>query len=170
MRERFVLAADIDLVRRRADAAFAELVPELRAMLPASAAIHHVGATSVPGCLTKDDLDVNVRLPAADFDAAEHALAARFGRNIGTIRTADFASFKDDARDPPLGIQLTAFGSDYDFFLDFQSALAADAKVVAAYNALKRRHDGGDMDAYRAEKSRFIRERIAWRGGGNAAE
>ncbi|MDR7101869.1 GrpB family protein [Croceicoccus sp. BE223] len=167
MGERFLLAADADRARRRADAAFADLVPGLRAALPAGAEFHHVGATSIPGCLTKGDLDVNVRLPAADFDAAERALAARFDRNVGTVRTADFASFEDDDRDPPLGIQLTAFGSAYDFFLEFHRALRADPAAVDAYNALKRRHDGGDMDAYREEKSRFVRELIDWREGGS---
>lgn len=127
-----------------------------------------MGATSVPECLTKGDLDVNVRLPLAEFAVAERALAERFDRNVGTIRTADFASFKDDGRDPPQGIQLTVLGSDYDFFLDFQRALCADPQAVAAYNALKRRHDGGDMDAYRQVKSMFIRNLIDWREGGSA--
>ncbi len=34
MSERFILAADADLARRRADAAFADLVRRLRALLP----------------------------------------------------------------------------------------------------------------------------------------
>lgn len=107
-------------------------------------------------------------MPLAEFAVAERALAERFDRNVGTIRTADFASFNDDGRDPPLGIQLKASGSDYDFFLDFQRALCADPQEVAAYNALKRRHDGGDMDAYRQVKSMFIRNLIDWREGGSA--
>ncbi|RVQ66520.1 hypothetical protein EKN06_10925 [Croceicoccus ponticola] len=170
MRERFVLAPDADRARRRAEATFAELVPLLRAILPSEAEIHHIGATSIAGCLTKGDLDIIVRLPAEAFGTAERALAERFDPNIGTIRTADFASFKDDDRDPQLGILLTAFGSDYDFFLDFHRALVTDQAAVAAYNALKARCDGGDMDDYREEKGRFIRAVIASRGNAGASE
>lgn len=144
---------------RAADAAAAlydRIQRELRPILPASADIRHVGATAIPGCLTKGDLDLVVRVEAADFPLAEACLAARFGRNTGSVRTDDFAAFADDAL--ALGIQLTAKDGRFDTFHRFTAALQADALLVERYNALKRRCAGGSMAAYRAEKAAFIEE------------
>ncbi|WP_238280623.1 GrpB family protein [Methylobacterium goesingense] len=124
--------------------------------LPTSADIRHVGATAIPGCLTKGDLDLVVRVDAADFPAAEVCLAARFARNAGSIRTEDFAAFADDGQPLPLGIQLTVKGGPFDVFHHFADALRGDAGLLERYNALKTRCDGLPMDAYRDEKSRFI--------------
>ena len=108
----------------------------------------HVGATAVPGCLTKGDLDVVVRVEPADFAAAEARLAGRFGRNAGSVRTEDFAAFAEAGRSPPLGIQLTVKGGALDIFHAFAAALRGDPALVRRYNALKLRFRGRPMAVF----------------------
>jgi GrpB-like predicted nucleotidyltransferase (UPF0157 family) len=153
--------ADKERAREAADRLFSETVQSLRPHLPASAEIHHVGATSVPGCLTKGDLDVVVRVAASDFAAADRVLGSRYARNAGSIRTEIFSAFESPDSVPPLGIQLTAKGGEYDVFHVFVARLLEDPKLVERYNALKRRFEGQPMEAYRTAKSAFIREILA---------
>lgn len=140
-----------------AQAAFAALKAALTELLPAEADIQHVGATAIPGCLTKGDLDLCVRVAARDFAACEQALAARLARNDGSARTDSFAAFHaGDA-----GIQLVAIGTALDIFTAFRDRLTADPELLAAYNALKRTCDGWPMDEYRAAKAAFIAAALA---------
>src|SRR5262245_17533537 len=101
------LAASADSAREAAEALFAVVASELISVLPASAEVLHVGATAVPGCLTKGDLDIVVRVDRMDFAASEALLAKRFSRNVGSIKTDEFAAFEDADRSPHLGVQLT---------------------------------------------------------------
>jgi GrpB-like predicted nucleotidyltransferase (UPF0157 family) len=144
---------------------FARISDELKRTLPASAEILHVGATAVPGCLTKGDLDIVVRVPAPAFAAADAVLAARFTRNVGSRRTDTFSSFEDAQATPHLGIQLTVAGGEDDYFHLFVEALRREPELVARYNALKRGFDGKPMDAYRVAKGAFIAEALGRRPG-----
>lgn len=164
--ETFLLHADDAEARADADRLFARVAVDLAQVLPASAEIRHVGATAVSGCLTKGDLDIVVRVPAADFLSADAALARRFARNAGSKRTETFSSFEDDAAMPHLGIQLTVVGSEDDGFHLFAEALRGDANCVARYNALKRAFHGQPMEAYRAAKGRFVAEVLPDAGRG----
>lgn len=147
--------------RDGANRAYAFWHDRLTTVLPQAASVAHVGATAVPGCDTKGDLDIAVRVAPEDFAAAETALAALLDRNTGSGRTESFAAFKDDAARPPLGVQLVALGSPLDVFVRFRDLLRADPGLVACYNALKREHDGAGMGAYRAAKSAFIETALA---------
>lgn len=135
---------------------FDSMLPLLTSHLPPSVDIRHIGATAVPGCMTKGDLDILVRIPSEDFLAADDALSKLFARNTGSTRTRDFSAFEDPARIPSLGIQLTAIGGEFDSFHHFVEALLASPQLVAAYNALKRDWDGAAMDDYRKAKDEFI--------------
>ncbi len=154
--DQFRIAADVLKARQAAERLFATMRPQLREILPATAEVLHVGATAVPGCLTKGDLDIVVRVEREDFATAEAALAARFARNPGSIRTDEFAAFEDKAATPHLGIHLTVKGAALDVFHRFAAALRADPALVKRYNALKRAYDGQPMDRYRAAKDAFV--------------
>ncbi len=52
----FRLHADPDAAGVAAERLFERVAAELEALLPASADVRHIGATAVPGCLTKGDL------------------------------------------------------------------------------------------------------------------
>jgi GrpB-like predicted nucleotidyltransferase (UPF0157 family) len=142
-------------VRGRAEAAYERHRSALSEMLP-RAEIEHIGGTAVPGAITKGDLDILVRVSVADFAASEEFLAARYARNEGSFRSESFASFCDDAADPPLGIQLVVGGSELDDFAQFRDALRSDPRLLTDFNALKRECEGWDMDAYRERKAAFI--------------
>lgn len=152
----FALHPDVETARADAERLFGRISSELRVLLPPSTDIRHIGATAVPGCLTKGDLDIVVRVAAEDFIAADAALAARFARNIGSKRTDTFSSFEDGATSPHLGVQLTVAGGEDDYFHLFVESLMRDRELVALYNALKRQFDGQPMDVYRAAKSTFV--------------
>lgn len=153
--------ADTDKAHAAAWRLFDILRTTLVAALPPAADIRHIGATAVPGCLTKGDLDIVVRVPACDFAAADAVLAARYARNAGSVRTDDFSAFEAPHEQPPLGIQLTAIGGLFDDFHRLVDALSASPDLLTAYNALKRAHDGGDMAAYREAKGAFVAQAVA---------
>ncbi|MFD0988061.1 GrpB family protein [Methyloligella solikamskensis] len=158
--------ADMEAAREAADRLFAETSESLRRVLPETAEIHHVGATAVPGCVTKGDLDIVVRVRLPDFAAADRVLSARYARNSGSIRTETFSAFEKPDASPALGIQLTAIGGEHDFFHLFVSRLLADPQLVSRYNALKRRFEGKPMEDYRAAKSDFIGQVLKASGDG----
>ena len=127
--------------RERVGAAFEALRAELARLVP-GAEIEHIGATSIPGSITKGDLDICVRVEPVAFAAAEHALAGRFARNVGSDHTASLASFVDETAAIPTGVQLVARGGREDFFATWRDLLAGSPRRLAAYNALKRRWHG----------------------------
>lgn len=158
--DRFHIAADHEHARDAAERLFAVVKQQLIAVLPKTSEFLHIGATSVPGCLTKGDLDIVVRVEREDFQATEAALAARYARNSGSVRTNEFAAFEDSACMPHLGIQLTVKGGEFDVFHRFAAALRADPALVRRYNELKRAYDGQPMDRYRAAKDAFVRDAL----------
>ncbi len=145
-------AALTDTAEREAARLKGELIP----VLPTSAQILHVGATSVPDCLTKGDLDLVVRVDGVDFPRARDVMDQCFTKNLGSVRDDHFASYAVDGRPLPIGIQLVVRGCAYDDFHVFWERLRASPSLRADYNALKRQWEGGEMEAYRAAKSAFI--------------
>ena len=158
--ERIFTLVDTEKARAVAHSSFNSLMPLLTSCLPPSAEIRHIGATAVPGCLTKGDLDIVVRVPLEDFPTADTALSKLFARNIGSTRTPHFSAFEDASSNPPLGIQLTAIGGEFDSFHHFVDALLASPQLVAAYNALKRDWNGAAMEDYRRAKDEFIAQAL----------
>jgi GrpB-like predicted nucleotidyltransferase (UPF0157 family) len=140
---------------------FAAVSKLLAERMPATADVRHIGATAVAGCETKGDLDIVVRIPAKDFAAADAALASLFARNDGSIRTETFSAFEDASGDPHLGVQLAVIDGPFDNFHLFVEALRQSPQLVEDYNALKRQHDGADMETYRAAKDVFVKRVLA---------
>jgi GrpB-like predicted nucleotidyltransferase (UPF0157 family) len=104
-----------------AQARFDMIEEHLRAFLPRSADIQHDGATAVPGCRTKGDLDVCVRVTKDAFAESDALLARRFPRNEESGRTEYFAAFLDLASNA--GIQLVVAGSPLDVVTAFRDTL-----------------------------------------------
>jgi len=117
-----------DLARAAFDAYRRDVV----ALLPA-AEVEHVGATAVPGALTKGNVDLLVRVPERDFAEAVLILRKRYVVHQPHNWTRTLASFKaPGASDPPVGIQLVVAGSDADgFFGPFRDALINDPALLA---------------------------------------
>src|SRR5215469_6732744 len=149
-----VFFQDVVLHRATADALFAQVQAQLRALLP-RAIIVHVGSTSLPDGLTKGDLDVQVRVRIEDFQDACGAISALYEKNPGGF-TDQGQSFKSDLCDPPLGVHVTVIDGPSDIQHRQRDILAARPDLRAAYDALKRVFEGKEMGAYRAAKARFL--------------
>jgi GrpB-like predicted nucleotidyltransferase (UPF0157 family) len=116
----------------------------------------HIGATSLPDGFTKGDVDVNLRVSREQFDAAVAALSERFDIAQPHNWTATYASFSDDRRALPVGIQVTIRGSDADFLVELQDLLRNDSNLRAEYNRIKREHAVAGADVYRRAKNNFL--------------
>jgi GrpB-like predicted nucleotidyltransferase (UPF0157 family) len=147
-------------VREATQAAFEKHRDHVLALV-ATAEIEHVGSTSVPGALTKGDVDLLVRVQADEFAAAVVAMGAHYAVHQPENWTPTLASFAcDSPGDPPVGVQVVVAGSSDDaLFGPFRDALIRDPGLLADYNALKRRYDGEDYQLYTEVKGEFV-ERV----------
>jgi GrpB-like predicted nucleotidyltransferase (UPF0157 family) len=134
-------------------AAFDHHREQVLQLLP-DAEVEHVGATSVPGALTKGDLDV----PQSEFAHAVPVLRNAYSVHQPHNWTPTLASFTDPASSaPPVGVQLVVAGSASDeLFGPFRDALIGDPALLAEYNALKLRLDGESDERYTTTKGTFI--------------
>ena len=137
---------------------FARVQARLSALLPRSD-IQHVGSTAIPGSLTKGDLDVQVRVTADDYDAAKEVLSKLYRVNLGGFVSDDAISFEEDGSQPSLGVHLTVIDGSADIQWRFRDLLNVSKALREEYDQLKRRFDGGSMEAYRDAKATFV-ERV----------
>lgn len=118
--------------------------------------IQHVGSSAIPSCLTKGDIDIQVRVATEKFPLAVKALETLYDINEGSSKTDDFRAFQDDSATPPLGVQLTVINSEVDFFWKFRDVLLENNKYLKEYDDLKKSHEGSEMDKYRQAKNKFF--------------
>jgi len=149
----FVAQAEI---HEAADAAAAEHRRRILARLP-GAEIHHVGATAVPGALTKGDVDLAVRVEREELAPTQAELGVLYAIHQPENWTPTYASFIDpEASDPPVGVQLVVRDSPDDLlFVALRDLLRSDPDLLAAYNAFKREHEGTSYAVYTEAKERF---------------
>ena len=123
-----------------------------------------VGGTSVPGALTKGDVDLHLRVAAADFAAAVRLLQGLHTVVHPEIWQPSLATFAV-AGPLPTGLAVTPLGSEhYVRFTRTWRRIAADPELVAAYNAAKLAGAIGDPD-YEQRKSLFF-DRVVALGDG----
>jgi GrpB-like predicted nucleotidyltransferase (UPF0157 family) len=145
-------------LRAAADQALADHTRRIGARVPV-AEVEEMGATAVPGALTKGDLDLLVRVPADEFQPAISALRDAYAEHQRENWSPTFASFiAPDLADPlPVGIQLVVAGSDDDReFTGFRDLLRRRPDLVDRVNRLKRSFEGGDPEAYWIAKQELI--------------
>jgi len=143
-------------IREAADAAVGEHRRRILEHLP-GAEIHHVGATAVPGALTKGDVDLAVRVEPEDLQPTQAELGRLYAIHQPENWTVTYASFRDPrATDPPVGVQLVVRDSPDDLlFVALRDLLRSDPDLLAAYNAFKREHEGTSYAVYTEAKERF---------------
>lgn len=135
---------------------FARVRDRIDKALP-RANVKHIGGTSIPGALTKGDLDLMVRVDAADFGSARTRLTGLYTIHQPENWTPTLASFKEEPQQVlPIGIQLVAVGSDDDVFHLIGEAIASDRRLLDAYNRLKAEHEGADPETYLDAKTEFM--------------
>lgn len=150
-----VFFIDESCLREAVAAVLAKATARMHALIP-GAIVEHVGATAVPGSLTRPDVDIQVRVPQGRHAEADALLALHFGRDMRTRGSTTFSSFLDASASPVLGIQLTSIGGPEDLHHRMRDFLVAHPSANAAFNDLKRRHEGGDIDEYTRDKSQFL--------------
>ncbi len=142
----------------------------IAAALP-NAEIEHIGATAVVGAWTKGDLDLLVRVSAADFAVATERLRSLYEVNQPENWSAAFASFRDVAEEKvPVGVQLVvAKSADDGLLVSWRDRLASDRELLERYNAFKQGQAEASPSAYSAAKAKFIEGELG-RGMGGADE
>ena len=113
------------------------------------------GGSSVPGALTGGDVDLHLRVEPAAFAATVDGLRTVYEVVHPEIWADSLATF--GVRGEAVGIAVTPIGSEHDSrFVESWRRLRAEPALLAAYNAMKREHDGPDDPAYEAAKSAFF--------------
>jgi GrpB-like predicted nucleotidyltransferase (UPF0157 family) len=150
-----------DLVRAEDVAGAAERIAaavrrRLAPLLPPHELVF-TGGSSVPGALTKGDVDLHLRVAPEDFAAAVATLRGLYAVVHPEIWQPTLATFAVEA-ELPAGIAVTPAGSEHDVrFTRTWRVLAADPEWLAAYNAMKR-DAGAD---YEDRKSAFFDRLLA---------
>jgi GrpB-like predicted nucleotidyltransferase (UPF0157 family) len=120
------------------------------------------GAASVPGALTKGDLDLHLRVPPESFGGAVDSLSTVYRPSSRSAWAATLAVF-DVPSARPTGLAVTPRGSEHD--VRFRRAwllLRDDPGLLAEYNELKR-DTFGDA-SYDERKSAFFTRIVTGRG------
>lgn len=137
-------------------ARFDAVAAPLRAWVP-EGRLEHIGSSSVPGAVSKGDLDLCLIVPAAAHaDTVARLQAQGYEEQLDTLRTPELCMLNAPSTWPEHAVQVVAAGSEFEDFLQFRDALRADAELVQQYNAIKQAHAGSGEAAYRAAKSDFI--------------
>ncbi|MCA0327380.1 MAG: GrpB family protein [Proteobacteria bacterium] len=143
----------------QAEMAFAQESAAVLNLLP-SARIEHVGSSSVPGAISKGDLDICVLVPADSHSLAVNVLeGAGYTIKTDTLRTHDLCMLESSRKDIHVALQVVSMGSKFEFFVIFRDRLRGNPHLVAEYNRVKIGAQHEDEDRYREAKSKFI-ERV----------
>ncbi len=127
---------------------------EISKTLPA-ARIEHIGASSIPGAVSKGDLDIFIGIDSEIFEESVQALISLgFIKKQNTLRTAELCMLESTSED--VALQIVSNGSEFEFFLTFRDKLCEECDLVNQYNELKISCTGKSHELYRKKKSEFI--------------
>lgn len=124
--------------------------------------VEHIGASSVPGALSKGDLDVLAVVDATGLEVFRHTLTGiGFHEKPGNLRTPELCMMVHPQLEH-FAIQLVARGSEFEhLFLGFRDALLENESLVREYNRVKMAASELDDASYRAAKEQFIHRILA---------
>jgi len=124
--------------------------------------LHHIGATAIPGALTKGDLDVLLRVENSKFSSVLDILRENFAIKQPQNWSPYFASFgSDTGYSLPLGVQLVVKDSETDFLLFIRDYLLAHPEIVAELNRVKRAYADKGPEEYWSAKDRILAPIVA---------
>ena len=144
------IAESLDSVLKHISSKCETLVPNAR--------IEHIGSSSIPGALSKGDVDILVMVKADSFGGAKAALDSEFAHNPGMPPEENFVSYSGTHLGTDFGIQLAADLDDKFHFLELRDRLIASTELLEKYNRVKTEHADKSMTEYRKAKSDFIHE------------
>ncbi|WP_039915133.1 GrpB family protein [Cellvibrio mixtus] len=122
------------------------------------ARVEHVGSSSIPGAISKGDLDVFVGVSPEKFNESIMLLKKLgFREKLETLRAPALCMLESGIED--VALQVVANGSTFEFFIEFREKLKASAALLDQYNQLKLTCIDLSDEQYRELKSEFI-ERV----------
>ena len=140
---------------------FCEVAAHVEAGLP-GADVEHVGSTAVPGCLTKGDLDVLVRVPSEAFLSSMEVLDGLLARSPRNDPTDDYVEYDYVGRGFSASVQLAVVDEWHDRrFHGLKALLTSDPRALERYNGMKRTYEGRPMEKYRQAKALLIESLLA---------
>ena len=123
-------------------------------LLP-TARIEHIGSSSVPGAISKGDLDIFVGVEPVELENAVLKLEEiGFFVKLDTLRTSELCML--ESNEPDVALQVVANKSKYEFFITFRNALINSPELLSSYNSLKKNCIFFSEEDYRKVKSDFI--------------
>lgn len=141
--------------QERSAALFLQFQSEISAILP-NAKIEHIGSSSIPGAISKGDLDIYVGVDPQAHECAVLALIkCGYKEKLDTLRTPELCML---LAQEDIALQVVAVGSQYEFFIRFRDLLRSKPDLVRKYNDLKLSCVGFSEEQYRVIKSRFIED------------
>lgn len=112
------------------------------------------GGASVPGALTKGDIDLHLRVPPGSFRSAVDRLRVEY-RTASLSTWAETLAVFEVPASRPTGLAVTAAGSEHDLrFSRAWERLRSDPALLEEYNDLKRAAFGDA--SYEERKSAFF--------------
>jgi GrpB-like predicted nucleotidyltransferase (UPF0157 family) len=140
----------------RIDAIFNELHENLLSISP-NLRVEHIGSSSIPGAVSKGDLDIFIGVTQEEFNRTIQLLESiGFYEKTDTLRTESLRMMVTDSYEEDVAVQLVANGSEHESFLEFRDKLRSNPDLVSRYNQLKFDCKGLAHDNYREVKSAFI--------------
>ena len=153
----------VDELQPQVESTLEAALTRLNAVLP-EVETHHVGATAIPGAVTKGDVDMVVRVTATQFPVVVRSLGTLFDKKQAENWTDEFASFgDDDGFELPLGLQVVVRGSEGDIFLYLRDYLRAHDDAREEYDRIKIGHAGDMANGYWEAKNAFLERILAIR-------
>jgi len=153
----------VNELKPQVDRVLTQVTVQLGALCP-DAELHHIGATAMPGALTKGDVDVLLRVSRARFQVVVDVLKQHFTVKQPANWTPEFASFGDDASyELPLGVLVVVKDASEDFLLFLRDYFVSHHDALAEYNRLKVTHAAEGPEGYWKAKDRFLAKILASR-------
>lgn len=145
-----------DDYRRECEDLFIEYKEKIHRLIP-TARVEHVGSSSVPGSISKGDLDIFVGVNSIDHEKSIRILTSLgFKEKENTLRTPELCMLERVDKD--VALQVVANGSRFEFFIEFRDKLLCSPKLLEKYNDLKMSCQSLGPDEYRERKSKFIEQ------------
>ena len=140
----------------RIEEIYLELQTKIAQVIPRSR-IEHVGSSSIPGMISKGDLDIYLGVSPNDFYQTITLLASiGFYTKTDTLQTDSLRMMITQDYREDVAIQVVVNGTEYECFIDFRDKMRSNPTLIAAYNRLKLECEGLTESAYREVKSSFI--------------
>lgn len=137
---------------------FAREKDRLQNLLPEDTDIQHVGSSSIPGALTKFDVDIQIRVPKAHFQNVQEMLEKQYSSHHTNLWEESLFAIFQTKEGERVDLMLTAIDSDYDNFYKVRDYLTAHPKMLQKYNTLKKSAEGKTIEEYRELKNTFFFE------------